>query len=78
MEYRACGLSIVFARSTSILSLEFAPLKIVILSVAKSKDLRFVSVGNHAHQMLTENLRKQGIADKVISAAIAEARLKTA
>jgi len=33
---------------------------------------------NSQVQMLTESLRKQGIADKVISVAIAEARLKTA
>lgn len=28
--------------------------------------------------MLTESLRKQGVADKIISAAVAEAKLKTA
>ena len=33
---------------------------------------------NSQVQMLTESLRKQGIADRVISVAIAEARLKTA
>jgi hypothetical protein len=33
---------------------------------------------NSQVQILTESLRKQGIADKVISAAIAEAHLKTA
>ena len=37
-----------------------------------------VQLENSQVQMLTESLRKQGIADKVISAAIAEARLKTA
>ena len=36
-----------------------------------------VQLENSQVQMLTESLRKQGIADKVISAAIAEARLKT-
>ena len=33
---------------------------------------------NSQIQVLTESLRKQGIADKVISVALAEARLKTA
>jgi hypothetical protein len=35
-------------------------------------------MGNSQVQMLTESLRKHGIADVVISAAIAEAQLKTA
>ena len=35
-------------------------------------------LGNTHIQALTESLRKQGIADQVISAAIAEAKLKTA
>jgi hypothetical protein len=37
-----------------------------------------VQMENSKVQILTESLRKQGLADHVISAAIAEARLKSA